>query len=409
MLTTRRTLLAAAGLAAASPIRRVRAQSQRTLRIGVLTDLSGPFRDDSGPVSIAAVHQAVEDFRAAGHDVPVEILTADHQNKPDIAVALARQWFDRDGVDAIVDCVGSAVALAVSGVAHERNKVCIVSGAGTADLTGSQCTPNTIHFAYDTWMLAKSTGESVVRNGGTTWYFVTADYAFGSALERDTSAFIRGAGGQVLGSSRHPFPGTTDFSSYLISAQASGAKVLGIANAGSDTVNTIKQAAEFGIGRQGMLLVGLVMVITGVHTLGLQAAQGLYFTETFYWDLNDRTRALTKRMAPKVGDVRMTMLQAGSYGGALHLLKAAADMAPADWASGSALVDRMKAMPTDDDAFGAGRIRADGRALHPAYLLRVKKPEESSGPWDYCHVAAAVPAEQAFRPLDQGGCPLVHS
>ena len=323
---TRRGLagMAAVGAAAAVPGGAARAQQQRPLRIGVLTDLSGPFRDASGPVSVAAVRQAVEDFGPAGRGLSVEVLQADHQNRPDVAVSLARQWFDRDGVDAVVDCVGSAVALAVSGVAREKDKACIVTGAGTADLTGAQCSPNTVHYAYDTWMLAKSTGEAMVKAGGDTWFFVSADYAFGHAIERDTSAFVRAAGGRVLGSARHPFPGTTDFSSYLVAAQASGARVLGVANAGNDTSNTIKQAAEFGLARRGMRVAALVMVIADIHALGLQAAQGLFLTETFYWDLNDRTRALSARLAPRIGGVRMTMLQAGSYGGALHWLKAVA-------------------------------------------------------------------------------------
>ena len=414
MSTTRRPLLAAAGGAAAAALlggtgaapRPARAQA-RPLRIGVLTDMSGPFRNDSGPVSVAAARQAMEDFGPAGRGLAVEVLAGDHQNRPDLAVSLARQWFDRDGVDAVLDCVGSAVALAVSGVAREKDKVCVVTGAGTADLTGPQCSPNTVHYAYDTWMLANSTGTALVKAGGDSWFFVTADYAFGHALERDAAAVVRAAGGQVLGAARHPFPGTTDFSSYLLAAQASGTKVLGIANAGNDTANTIKQAAEFGLTRRGMRLVGLVMVITNIHALGLEATQGLSFTETFYWDLNDRTRALSARLAPKVGGARMTMLQAGTYGGTLHLLKAVADLAPEARGSGRAVVERMKAMPADDDAFGPGRIREDGRKIHPAYLLRAKAPSEARGPWDYCTVAATTPAEEAFRPLAQGGCPLV--
>ena len=409
MTISRRSLLATASLAAVAPSVPVRAQG-RPLKIGVLSDFSGGFRTDSGPVSLAAVKQAVQDFGASAGGMAIEVVSADHQNKPDVAVGLVKQWFDRDGVDAVVDCVGSAVALAVAGVAKDNNKACIITGAGAADLTGKQCSPNTVHFAYDTWMLAKSTGDALVRAGGDTWYFVTADYAFGAALERDTSGFVKAAGGKVLGSSKHPFPGTTDFSSYLVAAQASGAKVLGIANAGADTLNTVKQAAEFGLTKQGMRLAALVMVITGIHPLGLEAAQGLNFTETFYWDLNDRTRALTQRMMSKIGaDTRMNMLQAGSYGGALHLLKAAAALSPADRTSGLALVDRMKAIPTDDDAFGPGVIRADGRALHPAYLLQVKSPAESKGPWDYCRVVATTPAETAFRPLAEGGCPYIHS
>ncbi len=403
----RRSLMAGSAALAASLAGTAEAQP-RPYRIGVLTDLSGPFRDDSGPGSVAAVRQAVEDFTTAGGNLPVQIVQADHQNKPDVALSIARQWFDRDGVDAVLDCVGSAVALAVSGVAREKDKVCIVAGAGTVDLTGQQCSPNTVHYAYDTWMLARSNGGATVGTGGDAWFFVTADYAFGHALQRDTARFVEAAGGRVLGAVRHPFPGTTDFSSYLIAAQASRAKVLGIANAGADLSNTIKQAAEFGLTRAGgMRLVGLVMALSNVHALGLAATQGLQFTETFYWDLNERTRALSARLAPKINGGRMNMLQAGSYGGALHLLKAVASAAPNDRASGRAVVDRMKAMPTDDDAFGPGSIRPDGRKLHPAYLLEVKAPAESRYPWDYCKLVATTPADQAFRPMAEGGCPLV--
>jgi len=404
MSSTRRMLLGASGALA---IARPGGAQARPLRIGVLTDLSGPFRTDSGPVSVAAVQQAVADV---GGNLNVEVVQADHQNKPDVAVSLVRQWFDRDGVDAVLDCVGSAVALAVSGVAREKDKVCIVTGAGTADLTGPQCSPNTVHYAYDTWMLARSTGGQMVRTGGDSWYFITADYAFGHALQRDTTAMVEAAGGRILGVSRHPFPGTTDFSSFLVAAQASRANVVGIANAGNDLSNTIKQAVEFGLTRRGNTrLVGLVMAISNVHGLGLETAQGLYFTESFYWDLNDRTRALSARLTPKIGNLRMTMLQAGSYGGAVHLLKAFADLVPAERASGRVVVERMKAMPTDDDAFGPGRIRGDGRKIHPAYLLQVKAPAESRGPWDYCRVVATTPAEEAFRPIGDGGCALVRA
>ncbi|WP_376089484.1 ABC transporter substrate-binding protein [Roseomonas sp. CCTCC AB2023176] len=403
----RRGLLALP-LAGALPWSAARAQA-RPFRIGVLTDMSGPFRDDSGPTSVAAVRQAIEDFGAANRGLNVEVLVADHQNRPDVAVSTARQWFDRDGVDAVVDLVGSAVALAVAGIAREKDKVCIVSGAGTADLTGPQCSPNTVHYAYDTWMLSRSNGGAMVRAGGDTWFFVTADYAFGHALQRDTTAFIEGAGGRVVGSVRHPFPGTTDFASYLQTAIGSRAKVLGIANAGADCTNTIKQAAEFRLTRRGMRMVGLVMVLSNIQALGLETAQGLNFTETFYWDLNDRTRALSARLAPKIGGGRMNMLQAGSYGGTMHLLRAVADLGPEARASGRAIVERMKAVPTDDDAFGQGRVREDGRKLHPAYLLEVKSPAESRGPWDYCKVVATTSAEEAFRPAGEGGCTLVRA
>ena len=301
--------------------------------------------------------------------------------------------------------------LAVAGIVREKNKVYINSTGASSDLTGSQCSPNTVHWTYDTWMLANGTGGAMVRAGGDTWFFITADYAFGHALERDTTNFIRANGGRVLGSVRTPFPGTTDFSSFLVQAQASRAKVIGLANAGGDTINCIKQAAEFGITRRGVRLAGLLVFITDVHALGLQAAQGLALTESFYWDLNDRTRALTTRVRPSMpANAPPTMAQAGCYAGALHYLKAVKDMGvAAAKADGAAVVTRMKAMPTNDDAFGEGVIRPDGRKIHPVYLFEVKKPEESRGAWDYYKVLQTVPADQAFRPLNEGGCSLVRS
>jgi branched-chain amino acid transport system substrate-binding protein len=286
--------------------------------------------------SVAAVRQAIEDFGPAARGLNVEVVSADHQNRPDTGLGIARRWFDVDGVDVIIDVPGSAVALAVAGLARERDRLFIASGAGTADLTGPQCSPNTIHWSYDTWMLAKTTGEAMVRSGGESWYFITADYAFGHALERDTTAMVQAAGGRVLGATRHPFPGTTDFSSFLVRAQGSRAQVIGIANAGNDTINTVKQAAEFGLTRRGARVVGMVMTITDVHALGLEAAQNLFFSESFYWDLNDRTRALSARIQPKIGDKRLNMLQAGCYGGAMHWLKAVADLGPAARGSGRA-------------------------------------------------------------------------
>jgi branched-chain amino acid transport system substrate-binding protein len=381
--------------------------SDGVVKIGVLNDMSGPFSEHAGMTSVAAVRQAIEDFGPAARGLNVEVVFADHQNRPDTGLGIARRWFDVDGVDVIIDVPGSAVALAVSGLAREKDRLFIGSGAGTADLTGVQCSPNTIHWSYDTWMLAKTTGEAMVRSGGETWYFITADYAFGHALERDTSAMVQAAGGRVLGSTRHPFPGTTDFASFLVRAQSSRAQVIAIANAGNDTINTVKQAAEFGLTRRGARVVGMVMTITDVHALGLRAAQNLFFSESFYWDLNDRTRALSARLQPKIGDKRLNMLQAGCYGGVTHWLKAVADLGPSARGSGRAVAERMKAMPTDDDAFGPGRIRPDGRKLHPAHLLQVKAPEESRGPWDYARVVASLPGEDAFRPMNAGGCALV--
>jgi branched-chain amino acid transport system substrate-binding protein len=402
----RRSLLAGASAAAvAAPLSRVRAQGT-TIRLGVLSDMSGPYRDATGPGSVVMTQAAVAEFGNRGF--AVEVIQADHQNKPDVGANLARQWYDQ-GVDVVIDVPTSSVALAINQIAREKNKVFLNSGAATSDLTGPQCSPNTVHWTYDTYMLAKGTGAAVVRTGGDSWFFVTADYAFGHALERDTGNFVRAAGGRVLGQVRYPFPATTDFSAFVVQAQASRAKVLGMANASTDTVNTIKAAREFGLHRT-MKLAALLMGVVDVHALGLEAAQGLLLTESFYWDLNDRTRALTQRVRAQNQNRPPVMVQAGCYGATLHYLKAVADLgAAAAKADGRAAVARMKAMPTDDDAFGPGRIREDGRKLHPVFLFEVKSPAESRGPWDYYKVAATTPGEEAFRPLNEGGCPLVRS
>ena len=407
--TTRRGFLGATALGAAALAagpRRARAQGAG-IKIGVLNDLSGPYRDTGGPGSIACVRQAIAEFGSQGF--PVELVSADHQNKPDVGASIARQWYDRDGVDLIVDVPTSSVALAVNTVTREKNKVYINSGAGTADLTGVQCTPNTVHWTYDTYMLARSTGGATVKTGGTDWYFVTADYVFGQQLERDTTRFVKEAGGTVKGSSRYPFPGTTDFSSFLVSAQSSGAKVLGLANAGADTVNCIKQAHEFGLTSQ-MKVAALLMFIADVHGLGLEAAQGLVLTESFYWDMNDRTRAFTKRlMSTQKPSGYPDMDQAGCYAGVVHYLKAVQALGVAAAKDGAATVARMKAMPCDDDAYGASSIRADGRQISPAYLFQVKTPAESKAPWDYYKLLATTPADQAYQPLAEGHCALVKS
>ncbi|MBB3897367.1 ABC transporter substrate-binding protein [Roseococcus suduntuyensis] len=411
--TSRRTLLGAAATApvwGALPYRSARAQAANTIRIGVMNDQSGLYRDLSGPGSTQAVRLAVQESGIAQRGVTVEVIQADHQNRPDVGSTVVRQWIDRDNVDVIVDVPTSSVALAVNTIVRERNKVFLNSGAATSDLTGAQCSPNTIHWTYDTWMLANSTGGAMVAAGGQTWFFITADYAFGHALERDTSAFVRQAGGRILGNVRTPFPGTTDFSSFLLQAQASRAQVIGLANAGGDTINSIKQAAEFGITRRGVRLAGLLVFATDVHALGLQTAQGLVLTETFYWDLNDKTRAFTQRLGAMPNDTRPSMVQAGCYSSVLHYLKAVGEMGvAAAKANGAEAVARMKAMPTSDDAFGEGTIRADGRKLHPAYLFQVKTPEESRGAWDYYKLLQTVPADQAFRPMAAGNCALVRS
>jgi len=406
MQIDRRTLLGTASLGAASlALPRAGRAQQNVVRIGVLNDQSGPYRDIGGMLGVAAVKQAVAEF---GGGMQVEVVAADHQNKPDIGVGIARQWFDRDGVDLIVDVPTSSVALAVNNVAREKNRAYINTGAATADLTGVQCTPCTVHWSYDTYMLARSTGGAMVAAGGDSWYFVTADYVFGQQLQRDATQFVTAANGKVTGASLYPFPGTTDFSSFLISAQASGAKVLGLCNAGADTVNSIKQAAEFGLTRK-MKIAALLMYINDVHGLGLEAAQGLYLTESFYWDMNDRTRALTKRMQARMPATTPNMSTAGNYAGTLHFLKAVQDLGIGAKSDGAAVVARMKAMPTNDDAFGQASIRADGLALVPSYLFEVKTPAESKYPWDYFKQVAATPADKAWRPLSEGGCPLVRA
>ncbi len=406
MSITRRALMAAGTLGLVAPRRRARANSL-TLRIGVLTDLSGTYRDSGGPTTVACVRQAVQEF-TAGKDISVEVVDADFQDKPDIGVGIARQWFDQNGVDVILDLINSAVALAVSGVGREKNKVILVSGAATSELTGRQCSPNTIHWTYDTWMLAKSTATSTLKAGGDTWFLLAPDYAFGHQLANDTARFVKEGGGKVLGTAFYPFPDTTDFSAYLLQAEASGAKVFGICTgAGTGAVNCIKQTHEFGL-HQRMRLASMLISATTVHSLGLETAQALHLTETFYWDLNDRTRAFMDRIRPKTPNNWPCMFHAGNYAATLHYLKAVADMGvAAAKADGRAVVARMKAMPTDDDCFGKGYIREDGRKIHPSYLFQVKAPAESAQEWDLYKLVATTPADQAFRPLSEGGCPLV--
>ena len=404
----RRHLLAAGAGLAALPARRGRAQAAPTIRLGVLSDFSGPYRDWSGPTTLACVNQAVAEATAAYPGLRVEVLQADHQNKTDVGANTVRQWFDQRDVDAVVDCNNSAVGLAVSGVAREKNKVFLASGASTAALTGAQCSPNTVQWTYDTYMLAKATSQAMVKAGGESWFFITADYAFGHQIEKDATGFIAAAGGKVLGAARYPFPQTTDFSALLLQAQASGAKVLGLANAGTDTVNSVKQAQEFGLQKRGMKVALMLAYLTDIHTMGLPVAQGLVLTESFYWDLNDRTRAFWGRMKGKTGAFCPNQMNAGGYSATLHYLKTVAQMGTAEAkVSGRDTMARMKAMPTDDDCFGPGTIRADGRKMHPAYLFQVKTPEASKGAFDYYTLLGTTPAEQAFRPLTEGGCPLV--
>jgi branched-chain amino acid transport system substrate-binding protein len=403
MKTFKRTLV---GLAVAAALGAGAAQAQISdgmVKIGVLSDMSSLYADLDGAGSVLAAQMAVEDFGAAAKGIKVEIISADHQNKPDVASNVARQWFDVDKVDLITGTTNSGVALAVNQVTKDKGRAFIVSGAASSDLTGKACSPNTIHWTYDTWMLANGTGNAIVKTGGDSWFFLTADYAFGHALERDTEAVVLKSGGKVLGKVRAPL-NTQDFSSFLLQAQASKAKIVGLANAGGDTRNSIKQAAEFGIVKGGQNMAGLLVFLLDVHALGLPAAQGLIFTETFYWDMNDQTRAFTKRFSERNKGIYPTMIHAGVYSGVLHYMKAVEALKGDD---GTKVIAKMKEMPTDDPLFGKGMVRVDGRKIHPAYLFEVKKPSESKGPWDYYKVRATIPADQAFRPLKDGECPLV--
>jgi branched-chain amino acid transport system substrate-binding protein len=417
MLLTRRAALGASVATALSPVwafGNARAQAAETIRIGILTDLSGPYRDVTGPASVACVRQAVEEFTAQNPNIRVEIISADHQNKPDVGVNTVRQWFDQRGVDVVTDVGNSAIALGINPVCVEKDKIHLNASAGTSELTGRACTPNSIHWSYDTWCLSNTSGTALTRMGGDSWYFITADYAFGHAIERDTTRFIEAAGGKVLGASRYPFPQTTDFSAFLLQARASRAKVLGLAMAGDDLVNCVKQAQEFGLSRgsQGMKFAAVIGSITGVLAAGLETMQGMYIAETFWWDLDDRTRAFTKRVQQKLpAGVFPNYVHAANYSGITHYLKAVKELGPARAkASGREVVALMKRMRTDDDAFGAGGvIREDGRKIHPSYLLQVKRPGESKYPGDVYTLAGTVPAEQAFRPLSEGGCPLVRA
>jgi branched-chain amino acid transport system substrate-binding protein len=402
-----RKVFGLAALAAALVCGGANAQ-QINVKIGVLTDMTSLYADNSGQGSAIAAQMAVDDFAKAHPEAQIKatVVSADHQNKADVGTNIVNQWIDVDHVDLIADVPNSGVALAIAEVAKAKNKVFVGSGPASSDLTGPKCSPNTVHWTYDTWMLANGTGKAIVKNGGDTWFFLTSDYAFGHALERDTAAVVTANGGKVLGAVRHPI-NTSDFSSFLLQAQASKAKIIGLANAGGDTINSVKQAAEFGIVKGGQKLAALLLFASDVNALGLETAQGLTFTETWYWDLNEGSREWTKRWsAIRKDDKKVpTMNMAGVYAGVTHYLKAVAQLKSA--ADGKAVVAEMKKLPTDDPLFGKGTVRADGRVLHPAYLFEVKKPSESKYKFDFYHIRATIPADQAFRPLKDGNCPLV--
>jgi branched-chain amino acid transport system substrate-binding protein len=405
---SRRAMLGTGVAAAAMPC--LARAADKPIRIGVLTDMGGPYAANTGVGSVLGAQMAVEDFMRNNPAIKAEVVQADLQLKPDVAVAIARDWFDNQGVDVVTDVPLSSAAFAIADMVKQKDKVAIFTGAASAAVTGEKCGPNHIHFVYDTWSMPHAVVEAAVKEGRDTWYFITADYAFGHSLQKDAASFVTGAGGKVLGQALAPFPGTTDFSAFLVQAKASGAKVVGLANGGGDTVNCIKQAAEFGIMKGGQQVAGLIMLIQDVHGVGLAAAQGVLLTEPYYWNLNANTREFGLRYAKRLNGAVPNSVQAGQYAAVLHYLKAVVAMGPERArASGRAAVEQMKAMPTDDPIFGQGRVRADGRVIHDMHLFEVKTPEQSKEPWDYYTHKRTILADQAFRPLNQGACTLVPS
>jgi branched-chain amino acid transport system substrate-binding protein len=385
------------------------AQQATPLRLGVLTDMSSLYADATGPGSVLAANMAVEDFLASPHKMnrPIEVISGDHLNKADAAANITREWIDTLGVDAVIDAPNSAVALAARNVVQQKNRVFLISGASSSDLTGKSCSPNIVHWTYDTYALSTGTASGVLASGGKTWFTLTADYAFGHTMEGDVRRVVEKAGGTMVGGVRTPI-NSQDYSSFLLQAQASKAQVVALINAGGDTINSIKQSVEFAIGAGGQRVVAMVLYLSDVHSLGLKTAQGLQFTESFYWDLNDGTRAWSKRFAPRNNNRYPTALQAGVYGATLHYLKAV-DALGGVSTDGKTVVEKMKELPTDDPLFGKGTIRVDGRKLQNMYLFQVKKPEESKYPWDYYTLIKTIPPEQAWRPLSEGGCDFAKS
>jgi len=408
-ILSRRGLLAGVGgLALGISAVVAHAEDTAPLRIGVLTDMSSLYADITGPGSLAAAKMAVEDFQASPHKMKrsIEVLSGDHTNKADLGANIAREWIDRNNVEAIIDVPNSAVALAVRNVVQQNNKVLLVSGASSSDLTGKSCSPNLVHWSYDTYALSNGTARAVLAGGGKTWFTLTADYAFGHAMEQEVKNVVQKLGGTVVGGVRTPI-NSQDFSSFLLQAQASKAQIIALINAGGDTINSIKQSVEFGIPQGGQRVVATVLYLSDVHSLGLKVAQGLQFTESFYWDMNDDTRAWAKRFAPRNNNRYPTAMQAGVYAATLHYLKAVDALGASG--DGKAVVQEMKKLPTDDPLFGKGSIRADGRKLHNMYLFEVKKPEESKYPWDYYKLIKTIPPAEAWRPLEDGGCDFLKS
>ncbi|MDB5401290.1 MAG: transporter permease [Rhodopila sp.] len=393
---------AALAVAALLPAAFAEAELPGTVKVGILNDMNGPFADQSGRGSVVAAQMAAEDFAAQGGGFRVEILAADHLNKPDVGVQIVRQWVDREGVDAVADSVNSGVGLAVNTVMAEKHRTFIATNVGTSDLTGKFCQPTTVQWTMDTYAMGNTMARAMMGQHADTWYYISFDYALGAALERDSSAVLIGLGGKVVGSVKHPL-GTTDFSSYLLQAQSSGAKVIALADTGADLINAVKQAAEFGISKK-QVLAGLFTQIVDVDSIGLQAAQGLTVTEAFYWDLNDNTRAFGRRFAQRFGDRVPTANQAGVYSSVLAYLHA---VKAADTIEGEAVIAQLRKQPIEDLLFGTVTVRQDGRAVHDMYTFRVKAPSESKSRWDTYKVLARIPGNDAFRPLNQGGCKLV--
>jgi branched-chain amino acid transport system substrate-binding protein len=399
---------AAIGTAAALP-RRARA-ADKPIRIGVLTDMTGVYAANTGPGSVLGAQMAVEDFMRAHPSIKAEVVQADLQLKPDVALAIAADWYDNKGVDVVTDVPLSSAAFAIGDLAKQRDKLAIFTGGASADITGPKCGPNHLHWVYDTWSMPHGVVDASVKEGANTWFFITADYAFGHSLKKGAASFVTGANGTVLGEALAPFPGTTDFSSFLVQAKASGAKAIGLANGGNDTVNCIKQAAEFGIMKGGQKVAGLIFLLHDVHGVGLDSAQGVLLTEPFYWNLSAGTREFAKRYAARFNGVMPGSVHAGQYSAVTHYLKAAAAMgADKVTASGRSAIAHMRGMPTDDPLFGKGKVRVDGRVIHEMHLFEVKSPAQSKEAWDYYTHRRTIPADQAFRPLDQGNCPLVHA
>lgn len=402
----RRAALALGAVSALS-VRRSRAATP-TIRIGVLTDLDGPNANSTGMGSVTATRMAADDFMHAHPDIKVEVLLADYQSKPDVAQSIGRDWFDRQGVDIISNVNNSAAALAIATLVRDKDKAAVFTTPASSDLTGKACGPNHVQWNYDTYALGSCTGKALVAEGGNTWFFIAADYTFGKLLASDTARAVTSVGGKVLGQISHPFPDTTDFSSFLVQAQASGAKVIGLANSGENTVNCVKQAAEFGITSNGQKLAALLLTIPDVHGMGLATARGLMLTKSWYWDLNEQSRAFGKRFGERMGGRMPGMLQVGDYSAITHTLKAIAAMGVDNAkASGKALIAKMKQMPVEDDIYGKISIRADGRLMNPMHLFQVKTPEESQYPWDYYKLVRSLAPEDVFRPMDEGGCPMV--